>query len=290
MNDDHAPSSNVSSKKSLLQRLFNRLRGEPKDRQTLVDVFRDSEQNDLIDLDTRDMLEGVMQISEIRIRDIMIPRSQIITIDRSQPLSEIVKIINDAQHSRYPVISHDKDHVEGILLAKDLLRYLLPDSVEFNIDEILRPAVVVSENKRVNRLLKEFQEERYHMAIVVDEFGGVSGVVTIEDILEEIVGEIGDEYDDDEEQEIRPLAKNTFLVKALTTLEFFNEKFGTHFSDEEVDTIGGLVITTFGHLPSRGEEITIDNFVFKVTAADNRRILLLQVTLLDPSNSDNVIA
>ncbi|MGL4735132.1 MAG: CNNM family magnesium/cobalt transport protein CorC [Enterovibrio sp.] len=290
MNDDHAPSSNVSSKKSLLQRLFNRLRGEPKDRQTLVDVFRDSEQNDLIDLDTRDMLEGVMQISEIRIRDIMIPRSQIITIDRSQPLSEIVKIINDAQHSRYPVISHDKDHVEGILLAKDLLRYLLPDSVEFNIDEILRPAVVVSENKRVNRLLKEFQEERYHMAIVVDEFGGVSGVVTIEDILEEIVGEIGDEYDDDEEQEIRPLAKNTFLVKALTTLEFFNEKFGTHFSDEEVDTIGGLVITTFGHLPSRGEEITIDNFVFKVTAADNRRILLLQVTLLAPSNSDNVIA
>lgn len=290
MNDDHAPSSNVSSKKSLLQRLFNRLRGEPKDRQTLVDVFRDSEQNDLIDLDTRDMLEGVMQISEIRIREIMIPRSQIITIDRSQPLSEIIKIINDAQHSRYPVISHDKDHVEGILLAKDLLRYLLPNSVEFNIDEILRPAVVVSENKRVNRLLKEFQEERYHMAIVVDEFGGVSGVVTIEDILEEIVGEIDDEYDDDEEQEIRPLAKHTFLVKALTTLEFFNQKFNTQFSDEEVDTIGGLVITTFGHLPSRGEEITIDNFVFKVTAADNRRILLLQVTLLDPSNSDNVIA
>ncbi|MGL5291927.1 MAG: CNNM family magnesium/cobalt transport protein CorC [Vibrionaceae bacterium] len=288
MNDDHAPSSNVSSKKSLLQRILNRFRGEPKDRQTLVDVFRDSEENDLIDLDTRDMLEGVMQISEIRIRDIMIPRSQIITIDRSQPLSEIVEIINDAQHSRYPVISHDKDHVEGILLAKDLLRYLLPSSAEFNIDEILRPAVVVSENKRVNRLLKEFQEERYHMAIVVDEFGGVSGVVTIEDILEEIVGEIDDEYDDDEEQEIRPLAHNTFLVKALTTLEFFNEKFGTEFSDEEVDTIGGLVITTFGHLPSRGEEITIGNFVFKVTAADNRRILLLQVSLVDPSNSNNV--
>ncbi|MGL5336327.1 MAG: CNNM family magnesium/cobalt transport protein CorC [Enterovibrio sp.] len=288
MNDDHAPSSNVSSKKSLLQRILNRLRGEPKDRQTLVDVFRDSEENDLIDLDTRDMLEGVMQISEIRIRDIMIPRSQIITIDRSQPLSEIIEIINEAQHSRYPVVSHDKDHVEGILLAKDLLRYLLPNSAEFNIDEILRPAVVVSENKRVNRLLKEFQEERYHMAIVVDEFGGVSGVVTIEDILEEIVGEIDDEYDDDEEQEIRPLAHNTYLVKALTTLEFFNEKFGTEFSDEEVDTIGGLVITTFGHLPSRGEEITIDNFVFKVTAADNRRILLLQVSLVEQPNSNNV--
>lgn len=281
MNEDNSQSSEGPSRKTFFERLGQLFQGEPKDRQELVDVFRDSEQNDLIDHDTRDMLEGVMQISEMRIRDIMIPRSQMVTIERSQPLEQIIAIINDAQHSRYPVISDDKDHVEGILLAKDLLRYLIPDSEPFDIDKVIRPAVVVPESKRVDRLLKEFQEERYHMAIVVDEFGGVSGVVTIEDILEEIVGDIEDEYDDEEEQEIRQLSKHTFAVKALTTLEDFNEKFGSQFNDDDIDTIGGLVMTSFGHLPTRGEEVDIAQFHFKVTAADSRRIIQLQVTIPD---------
>ncbi|MDR9830676.1 CNNM family magnesium/cobalt transport protein CorC [Vibrio sp. FNV 38] len=288
MNDDTPPSSNESSKKeksegpsrkTFFERIGQLFQGEPKDRQELVDVIRDSEENDLIDHDTRDMLEGVMEIAEQRVRDIMIPRSQIVTIDRDESFDDIVTLMTDAQHSRYPVISEDKDHVEGILLAKDLLRYLGSDSEPFSIEEVIRPAVVVPESKRVDRLLKEFREERYHMAIVVDEFGGVSGLITIEDILEEIVGEIEDEFDDEDELDIRKLSKHTFSIKALTTIEDFNEEFDTQFSTEEVDTIGGLVMTAFGHLPSRGEMVEIEGYLFKIMAADNRRIMQLQVTI-----------
>ncbi|MGL6261023.1 CNNM family magnesium/cobalt transport protein CorC [Vibrio sp. WXL103] len=288
MNEDNPPSSNESSKKeksegpsrkTLLERIGQLFQGEPKDRQELVDVIRDSEENDLIDHDTRDMLEGVMEISEQRVRDIMIPRSQIVTIERNENFDDIVTLMTDAQHSRYPVISEDKDHVEGILLAKDLLRYLGSDSDPFDMEQVMRPAVVVPESKRVDRLLKEFREERYHMAIVVDEFGGVSGLVTIEDILEEIVGEIEDEFDDEDELDIRKLSKHTYSVKALTTIDDFNEEFSASFSTEEVDTIGGLVMTAFGHLPSRGEIVDIEGYLFKVMAADNRRIMQLQVTI-----------
>ncbi|EGU44836.1 putative hemolysin [Vibrio ichthyoenteri ATCC 700023] len=289
MNEDNSPSSlegkkeksEGPSRKSFFVRLGQLFQGDLKDRQELVDVIRDSEENDLIDHDTRDMLEGVMEIAEMRVRDIMIPRSQMVTVERTDDLDALVALITDAQHSRYPVISEDKDHVEGILLAKDLLKYLGSDSAEFNIEQVIRPAVVVPESKRVDRLLKEFREERYHMAIVVDEFGGVSGLVTIEDILEEIVGDIEDEFDDEEELDIRQLSKHTYAVKALTTIEEFNETFGTSFSDEEVDTVGGLVMTTFGHLPTRGEVVEIDHYSFKVTAADNRRVIQLQVTVPD---------
>ncbi|MDQ2194356.1 MULTISPECIES: CNNM family magnesium/cobalt transport protein CorC [unclassified Vibrio] len=281
MNEDNPQNSEGPSRKSFFERLGQLFQGDPRDRQELVDVIRDSEINDLIDHDTRDMLEGVMEISEMRVRDIMIPRSQMVTIDKNDDLDTLIALITDAQHSRYPVISEDKDHVEGILLAKDLLKYLGSDSAPFNILEVIRPAVVVPESKRVDRLLKEFREERYHMAIVVDEFGGVSGLVTIEDILEEIVGDIEDEFDDEEQLDIRKLSKHTFAVKALTTIEEFNETFGTKFSDEEVDTVGGLVMTAFGHLPSRGEVVEIDKYSFKVTAADNRRVVQLQVTIPD---------
>jgi Putative Mg2+ and Co2+ transporter CorC len=287
MNDDNSQNADGPSRKTFFERLGQFFQADPKDRQELVDVFRDSEQNALIDQDTRDMLEGVMQISDMRVRDIMIPRSQMVIVERSQSLEAIINIIIDAQHSRYPVISDDKDHVEGILLAKDLLRYLRPDAEDFDIEKVLRPVVVVPESKRVDRLLKEFQEERYHMAIVIDEFGGVSGVVTIEDILEEIVGEIEDEYDDEEEQEIRQLSRHTFSLKALTTLEDFNEHFGAQFQDDVVDTIGGLVMTSFGHLPDRGEEVDIGDYHFKVTAADSRRIIQLQVTIPDSSESNS---
>ncbi|GEA51199.1 hemolysin [Vibrio inusitatus NBRC 102082] len=269
------------SRKSFFERLGQLFQVDPKDRQELVDVIRDSEENDLIDHDTRDMLEGVMEIAEQRVRDIMIPRSQMVTVESTDDLDALINLITDAQHSRYPVISEDKDHVEGILLAKDLLKYLGSKSAPFDIEQVIRPAVVVPESKRVDRLLKEFREERYHMAIVVDEFGGVSGLVTIEDILEEIVGEIEDEFDDEEELEIRQLSKHTFAVRALATIEEFNDTFDTNFSDEEVDTVGGLVMTQFGHLPSRGEIVEIEEYSFKVTSADNRRIIQLQVTVPD---------
>jgi magnesium and cobalt transporter len=281
MNEDNSQNSEGPSRKTFFERIGQLFQGDPKDRQELVEVIRDSEVNELIDHDTKDMLEGVIQISEMRIRDIMIPRSQIVTVDKSADLDQLIALITDAQHSRYPIISEDKDHVEGMLLAKDLLKYLGSESTSFHIDEVIRPAVVVPESKRVDRLLKEFREERYHMAIVVDEFGGVSGLVTIEDILEEIVGEIEDETDDEEEQDIRKLSKHTFSINALTTIEDFNEAFSTQFSDEEVDTVGGLVMTAFGHLPERGEVVQIDNYQFKVTSADNRRVVQLQVTIPD---------
>ncbi|ORT49286.1 magnesium transporter [Vibrio sp. qd031] len=286
MNDDNSTSpegtkekSEGPSRKSFFERLAQLFNGDPKDKQELVDVIRDSEVNDLIDHDTRDMLEGVMEIADQRVRDIMLPRSQMVTVERTHNLDELISIITDAQHSRYPVINEDKDHVEGLLLAKDLLGYLGSDSAPFDIEQVLRQAVVVPESKRVDKLLKEFREERYHMAIVVDEFGGVSGLVTIEDILEEIVGEIEDEFDDEEEQDIRKLSKHTFAVKALTPISEFNDTFGTDLDDDEVDTIGGLVMTRFGHLPSRGEIVEIDELSFKVTSADNRRIIQLQVTV-----------
>ncbi len=286
MNDDNSTSpegtkekSEGPSRKTFFERLGQLFHGDPKDKQELVDVIRDSEENDLIDHDTRDMLEGVMEIADQRVRDIMLPRSQMVTVERTHNLDELIAIITDAQHSRYPVISEDKDHVEGILLAKDLLKYLGSASEAFEIEQVIRQAVVVPESKRVDKLLKEFREERYHMAIVVDEFGGVSGLVTIEDILEEIVGEIEDEFDDEEQQDIRQLSKHTFSVKALTTIEEFNSTFSTQLSDEEVDTIGGIVMTQFGHLPSSGEIVEIDGMNFKVTAADNRRIIQLQVTI-----------
>ncbi|WP_413111909.1 CNNM family magnesium/cobalt transport protein CorC [Thaumasiovibrio sp. DFM-14] len=288
MNDDNSQNSDGPSRKTFFERLGQLFQGEPQNREELVEVFRDSEENDLIDHDTRDMLEGVMQISEMRVRDIMIPRSQMVTIERSEKVEDLIDLIIDSAHSRYPVISEDKDHVEGILLAKDLLRYLRHDSDPLNIDTILRPAVVVPESKRVDRLLKEFREERYHMAIVVDEFGGVSGVITIEDILEEIVGEIEDEFDDEEEQDIRKLSKHTFAVKALTTIDDFNEIFHTSFSDEEVDTVGGLVMTSFGHLPDKGEVVDIAGYTFKVSAADSRRIVQLQVTVPEGGKKPNI--
>ncbi|KUJ00228.1 CNNM family magnesium/cobalt transport protein CorC [Vibrio sp. MEBiC08052] len=281
MNEDNSQNSEGPSKKSFFGRLGQLFQGDPKDRQELVEVIRDSEINDLIDHDTKAMLEGVIQISEMRVRDIMIPRYQMVTIDRDASLDKLITLITDAQHSRYPIISEDKDHVDGILLAKDLLKYLGSTCTPFHIDEVIRPAVIVPESKRVDRLLKEFREERYHMAIVVDEFGGVSGLVTIEDILEEIVGDIEDETDDEEQQDIRKLSKHTFSINALTPIEDFNQTFGANFSDDEVDTVGGLVMTAFGHLPERGEVVQLADYQFKVTSADNRRVVQLQVTIPD---------
>lgn len=281
MSDDQQ-NAQTQEKKSFLKSLFGGLfQQEPKNREDLVEVIRDSAENELIDSDTKEMIEGVMEISSLRVRDIMIPRPQIIFIDAEQPLDACVDVIIDSAHSRFPVIRDGKDTIEGILLAKDLLKYLRSDSEPFNMDEILRPAVIVPESKRVDRMLKEFRSERFHMAIVVDEFGAVSGLVTIEDILEQIVGDIEDEFDEEEIEPIRQLSQHTYAVLALTDIERFNQQFATQFDDEEVDTVGGLVMQAFGHLPKRGEEIELDGVVFKVTSADSRRLIQLRVTVTD---------
>ncbi|HGJ5875678.1 MAG TPA: CNNM family magnesium/cobalt transport protein CorC [Arsenophonus sp.] len=289
MSDNHPTNNdNALSKKSFFGRLNQLFHGEPKNRDDLVELIRDSEQKDVIDPDTREMLEGVMNISDERVRDIMIPRSQIVTLKRNQTLDECLDVIIDSAHSRFPVISEDKDHIEGLLMAKDLLPFMRTDAEPFNIDKVLRPAVVVPESKRVDLLLKEFRSQRYHMAIVIDEFGGVSGLVTIEDILELIVGEIEDEYDDEEDIDMRQLSKHAYSVRALTQIDDFNKAFGTHFNDEEVDTIGGLVMQAFGHLPARGEIITIDGYIFKITMADSLKIIQVQVKIPDKAPTPNL--
>lgn len=286
MSDDNSHSNGtIGNKKGFFSLLLSQIfHGEPKNRDELLTLIRDSGQNDLIDEDTRDMLEGVMDIADQRVRDIMIPRSQMITLKRNQSLDECLDVIIESAHSRFPVISEDKDHIEGILMAKDLLPFMCSNAELFSIDKVLRQAVVVPESKRVDRMLKEFRLQRYHMAIVIDEFGGVSGLVTIEDILELIVGEIEDEYDEEDDIDFRQLSRHTWAVRALASIEDFNEAFGSHFSDEEVDTIGGLVMQAFGHLPSRGESIDIADYQFKVAMADSRRIIQVHVRIPDDSS------
>lgn len=279
---DEQHSVTTQDKKSFFKSLFGGLfQQEPKNREDLVEVIRDSAENELIDTDTKEMIEGVMEISSLRVRDIMIPRPQIVFIDADQPLEACVDVIIESAHSRFPVVRGGKDTIEGILLAKDLLKYLRSDSEPFNMAEILRPAVIVPESKRVDRMLKEFRSERFHMAIVVDEFGAVSGLVTIEDILEQIVGDIEDEFDEEEIEPIRQLSQHTYAVLALTDIERFNQQFAIEFDDEEVDTVGGLVMQAFGHLPKRGEEIELGGMMFKVTSADSRRLIQLRVTVSD---------
>ncbi|MWP60777.1 CNNM family magnesium/cobalt transport protein CorC [Gilliamella sp. Pas-s25] len=268
-----------------LSQLFN---SEPKDKEELIAVIREAEENELIDPDTLDMIEGVMDIAEQRVRDIMIPRSQIVTIKDNYSLDECLDIISEHGHSRYPVISEDRDHIEGILLAKDLLIFIRQGVDNFDLKKILRPTVVVPESKRVDHMLKEFRMQRYHMAMAIDEFGGVSGLVTIEDILELIVGDIEDEYDEVEDRDIRRLTPSVYTVRALTPVEDFNEIFATNFSDDEMDTIGGLVMQHFGRLPLRNESITIDGYQFKVTIADRRRIIQLHVTIPEGATVPNL--
>ncbi|VAY02466.1 Magnesium and cobalt efflux protein CorC [Arsenophonus endosymbiont of Aleurodicus dispersus] len=280
MSEDH-PSNNDNhhSKKSFFWRLNQFFHGEPQNRDDLVELIRDSEQKDVIDPDTREMLEGVINITGEHVRDIMIPRSQIVTLKLNQSLDECLDVIINSAHSRFPVIGEDKDHIEGLLIAKDLLLFMRTDAEPFNIDKVLRSAVVVPESKRVDLLLKEFRSQRYHIAIVIDEFGGVSGLVTIEDILELIVGDIEDEYDDEKDINIRQLSKYTYSICALTQINDFNKAFSTRFNDEEVDTIGGLVIKAFGHLPARGEIIKIDGYIFKINRVDSRKIIQVQVEI-----------
>ena len=270
-----------ASSKSWLDRLAQVFGAEPKDRNALLEVLRDAEQRGLIDPDALSMIEGILQVSEMQVRDIMIPRSQMVVIEREAGLEELLPIVIESGHSRFPVIGEDRDEVVGILLAKDLLRYRCEAEQAFDMRDVMRPPVFIPESKRLNVLLKEFRARRQHLAVVVDEYGGVAGMVTIEDVLEQIVGEIADEHDIEEESFIRRRPDGHFVVKALTPIEDFNEYFGTRLSEEEFDTIGGLVAQEFGHVPQRGETLQLGPLLFRVLRADNRRVHLLEVVRLD---------
>jgi len=271
--------NNGTSSRSWLERLSFALLGEPKDREQLVELIRDAQQRELLDPEALTMIEGVLQVAEMQVRDIMVPRAQMAVVERDAVLETILPVVIESAHSRFPVIGDNRDEVVGILLAKDLLAYCGQErGTDFNVRDILRPAVFIPESKRLNVLLKEFRASRNHMAIVVDEYGGVAGLVTIEDVLEQIVGEIVDEHDIEEDAYIKKHNDNVYAVKALAPIEEFNDYFLSDFSDDEFDTIGGLVMHRFGRLPRRGEVISIDRFRFKVLNADSRRIHLLQVT------------
>ncbi len=290
MNEDRSSAaSQDGGRRNWLERIGQLFSSEPKDKGELLGVLKEAHQRELLDRDAVGMIEGVMDVSEMQVRDIMIPRSQMEVIERESSLAQFLPIIIESAHSRFPVIGENKDEVLGILLAKDLLPYAAEgEGGDFNIRDLLRPAMVVPESKRLNVMLKEFQASRNHMAIVVDEYGGVAGLVTIEDVIEQIVGEIEDEYDiDDEESYILPAAAGHHSVRALTPIEDFNDHFKCALSDEEFDTVGGLVLAAFGRMPKRGEQVDIEGFRFTVQRADNRRVHLLDVGPAPaPSESD----
>jgi len=282
--DDESRTENGSASLSFLERLGHALLGEPATRAQLLEVLRDAAGRDLIDREALDMIEGVLQVSDMQVREIMVPRGQMDVVDFSRPPDEFLPLVIESGHSRFPVIDGDKDKVIGILLAKELLRYLQLDKrrrAKFNLRDILRPAVFVPESKRLNVLLREFKASRNHMAIVVDEYGGVAGLVTIEDVIEQIVGDIRDEYDiEAEDVTIIERGDGEYIVKALATLEDFNERFGTDFHQGEIDTIGGLVMARLGRVPRRGERLRLDSWSFEVLRADSRRVHLLKLTRL----------
>ncbi len=276
MNDDAERDTGRTGR--WIRRLADSLSGEPRDRDELLQVIEDAKERGIVDDDDFAMLQGVLEVGEQQVRDIMVPRSQMVVINRDDELDEILPAVIESGHSRFPVMDDDREKVMGIMLAKDLLRMVHEDEAHFDIKECLRSAVFVPESKRLNVLLKEFRANHNHMAIVVDEYGSVAGLVTIEDVLEQIVGDIGDEYDFDEELDIAREDARHFTVRAQTRITDFNEYFGTAYSDEEYDTIGGLLLNHLGRLPRRGESVAIDDIEYKMLRGDRRRIEMLRVT------------
>ena len=265
--------------KSWIDKITQVFSDEPTDTKCLLELLRNAEQDQVLDADALGIIEGALQVSSMQVRDIMIPRSQLVIVSAKLPPNEIIELVTKASHSRFPVTGENVDNVIGILLAKDLLPLILKEETgKLDIKDVVRPATFVPESKRLNVLLKEFRETRQHMAIVIDEYGSVSGAVTIEDVLEQIVGEIEDEYDVDDESHIKKFDEENYIVKALTPVDEFNEYFGTQFSDQEFTTLGGLVLQQIGHIPERGETINIGPFLVTVLNADSRQIKLLKVT------------
>lgn len=262
-------------------RRLSKLFVEPQDQEQLIELIRSASERHILDAEALSIVEGALNVAQMQARDIMIPRSQVVMVSRDSEPAEILKLIADTAHSRFPVIDDDRNDVIGILLAKDLLAAVTrAGEFDFDLRELLRPAVFIPESKRLNVLLREFRARRNHMAIVVDEYGGVAGMVTIENVLEQIVGEIEDEHDFDDDAPILKRDDRTYAIKALATVEDFNEQFDADWSDEDFDTVGGYVVNQFGHLPERGEQITIRRFQFTVVRADNRRVHLLEMTVL----------
>ena len=278
-----------NKKQYIYQKIFrcflNLLTQEPPNREGLIEILRNAENRNLLDADALLMIEGALHVSETHVRDIMVPRVQMIIIDNNAKPEEILKSVVESGHSRFPVIGDSSDEIEGILLAKDLLNYYADPDKNFDIKDVMRPTVFIPESKRLNVLLREFRMSRNHMAIVVDEYNGVAGLVTIEDVIEEIIGEIEDEHDhEDNEININTHDNNRYTVKALTPISEFNEFFNTEIPDNEYDTVGGFVINTFGYLPKRGEIIDFERFNIKILRADKRRVHLILFTQIDSGN------
>ncbi|MFM1886212.1 MAG: hypothetical protein RL026_1369 [Pseudomonadota bacterium] len=275
MNGDGKPGGKTGASKWL--RRLQALAG-PRDRAELRDVLREARRQDLLDAEALGMLEGVLQVADLQARDIMVPRNQMVCVRRDDPPQKVLSIVTDSGHSRYPVMDADSEDVVGLLLAKDLLRNALTPGKPFDLAQLIRPAVFVPETQRVNVLLKDLRQRRNHLALVVDEYGGVAGLVTIEDVIEQIVGDIDDEYDVAPEDDIRPEPDGQFSVRGATRIGDFNDHFGSRLPDDEVDTVAGLVSQQLGRLPRRGEVAVIDGFEFRVMRADRRRVETLRVT------------
>jgi magnesium and cobalt transporter len=281
MNEDH-PSTQPA--RTWLERISHLVSGEPRNIDELLDELRSAQVNGLLSNDTLSMVEGAIEVADLRVRDVMIARTHMVSLPISAPLDEIVRRVIESGHSRFPVHGDDPDEILGILLAKDLLKCFVDAAAPCNMRSLLRPTVLIPESKKLNILLKEFRLSRNHMAIVVDEYGGISGLITIEDVLEEIVGEIDDEHDEEDparKKLIQSQPDGGFLVNALTPIADFNARLGCEFADDEFDTIGGMVTSEFGHLPETGEETAIGGFLFRVTRADDRRVLQFAVRVHD---------
>jgi magnesium and cobalt transporter len=279
MNDDKPP-SRQPQQKSLFDRIGQFLTGEPQDQDDLLEILKEAQEKHLLDADALTMIEGIIQFSKKRVRDIMIPRIQMNVVPKDAELETIFPLVLEYGNSRYPVIEDDRSKVVGVLLAKDLLAYAV-ENKKLTVEALMRPVNVVPESKRLNVLLKEFQTDRDHMAIVVDEYGQAAGLVTIEDVLEQIVGEIEDEHDAEEEDYIQPCSNHRYTLKAITPIDDFNEYFSADLQDEEHETIGGFVIHQLGHMPKKGDKLQYERFRFEVLHADNRRVYLLKLKLLD---------
>jgi magnesium and cobalt transporter len=283
MSDDSISTTTQAGLGSWFSRLFQGREDEGAGRTEILNFLTECRNRGLLQADEFAMLQGVLEVSEAHVRDVMIPRSRMVVLRQDDSPDELLQTIVDSGHSRFPVIGADRDEVVGMLLAKDVLRHYRDSDAEFHIDDLLRPAVFIPESKRLNTLLKEFREGHQHMAVVVDEYGGVSGLATIEDVLEQIVGDIDDEHDPEDVDPIQELDNGRFSVLAHTRIEAFNEYFDTELDDEEYDTIGGLILHELGRLPRRGEKVECDGFSFRVTRGDRRRIHALEVGRLPPN-------
>jgi len=271
------PPSRHSPQKSWMDKISHLLTGEPQDLDDLLEILREAREKRLLDTDALSMIEGVLQVSQMRVRDIMIPRAQMVVVPKTANLETIFPLVIEFCHSRYPVIEDDRSKVVGILLAKDLLAHVLQNKA-LTVQQIMRPASIVPESKRLNVLLKEFRTNGNHMAIVVDEYGQAAGLVTIEDVLEQIVGDIEDEHDDHEDEgTIFQRNEHEYMIKALTPMEEFDEYFSTHLATDEYDTVGGFIVSQLEHMPKKGESLVVDNMRFEVIRADNRRVHLIKL-------------